>query len=69
MVRAVSGFKFGLPPSRPLYWFAGFLMMLPYSAAVTPEFAQAAADAAGATPGALLAQGSEVPSFWTRGCR
>src|SRR5580698_5464277 len=65
VVSAVSGFKLGLPPSRPLYWFAGLLMILPYSAAVTPEFAQAAAEAEGVEP----AHGSDVPSSSTRCCR
>ena len=35
---AISGFSFGLPPTRPLYWPAGLpgVPMAPYWAAVRP---------------------------------
>src|SRR5436305_1975075 len=60
-VSACSGFRFGLPPCRPLYWLAGLARMLPYWAAVTPVKAQLAAEADGEDP----EQGSVDPSSST----
>src|SRR5260370_37082400 len=61
VVSAVSGFRPGLPPVKPLYWAAVFGRICPYCAAVTPVRAHAAAEYVGVAP----AHGSVLPSRTT----